>query len=200
MKSKILITGGNGDLSKALYEALNDKYDVFTPTRNELDVTSVKSVDDYFNDKVFDIVINNAGTLYSSFIVDSDPDKWIQDVNVNLVGTYLVSRAAIKMKKSVVVINVASTAAFNSYRDWSSYCCSKAGVLTFSRCLKNDGVNVYCLCPGAIDTKLRDGLNISNSNVMKLSEAIVPFLSVLNGEYSSGDVVFYRKNELILNP
>ena len=200
MKYNLLITGGNGDLSKALYEELKDSYEVCTPARNELDVTSIKSVNDYFNGKSFHVVINNAGTLYSSLVDDSDPAKWINDINVNLVGTYLVSRAAINSNKSVLIINVASTAAYNSYKDWSSYCCSKAGVLTFSHCLKNDGINVYCLCPGAIDTKLRDGLNISNKNIMTLSEAILPFLSVLNGEYNTGDVIFYRKGELVINP
>lgn len=200
MKNKLLITGGNGDLSKELYDRLKDKYVVYTPTRKELDVTSIQSVSDYFSREVFDVVINNAGTLYSSLIGDSDPLKWINDINVNLIGTYLVSRAAINSNKSVVLVNVASTAAFNSYKDWSAYCCSKAGVLTLSHCLKNDGVNVYCLCPGAINTKLRDGLNISNQNIMTVSEAVVPFLSVLNGEYSVGDVIFYRKNELVVNP
>jgi 3-oxoacyl-[acyl-carrier protein] reductase len=200
VKYKLLITGGNGDLSNALYEELKDSYEVYTPTRNELDVTSIKSVNDYFIGKKFNIVINNAGTLYSSLVANSEPVKWINDINVNLIGTYLVSRAAINSDKSVILINVASTAAYNSYKDWSSYCSSKAGVLTFSHCLKNDGINVYCLCPGAIDTKLRNGLNISNKNIMTLSEAISPFLSVLNDEYNTGDVIFYRKGELVINP
>ena len=97
-------------------------------------------------------------------------------------------------------IHDASTAAFASYKDWSSYCCAKAGVLKLSNCLKNDGYDVYCVCPGAIDTKIRDGLNIPNNNVMTLNEAVKPFIEIFEDKYKSGDVIFYRKNEIKVNP
>ncbi|MDP2562534.1 SDR family oxidoreductase [Psychrobium sp. 1_MG-2023] len=200
MKPKLLITGGQGDLSQALKQCLSAQYDVFTPGRDELDVTNPNSVEQYFEGKSFDAVINNAGTLYSSLIADSEPSQWINDINVNLIGSYLTCRFAIAANPKVKIINVASTAAYASYKDWSSYCCSKAGVLTFSHCLNNDGYEVYCLCPGAIDTKLRDGLTIANNNVMTLEEAVEPFKAVFSGEYTSGDVIFYRKNHLELNP
>lgn len=198
---KLLITGGEGDLSQAICKSLDlDVYDIYTPNRSELDVSDAVSVENYLSRHNFDIVINNAGTLYSSTIKDSDVNLWIRDINVNLIGTYLVSRSAILHNQDPLIINVASTAAFNSYNDWSSYCASKAGVIKISKALSIDGYNVYCLCPGAIDTKLRDNLNINNPNVMCLDEAIKPFIDVLNGKYSRGDLIFYRKGSLILNP
>lgn len=200
MKPNLLITGGQGDLSQALAARLADQYQVFTPGRAELDVSNQDSVDNYFSDKTFDVVINNAGTLYSSLIADSDPQKWINDINSSLIGSYLICRAAIIKHTKVKIINVASTAAYASYKDWSSYCCAKAGVLRLSECLLKDDYEVYCVCPGAIDTKIRDGLNIPNNNVMTLEEGAQPFIDILAGKYSVGDVIFYRKNELIINP
>ena len=200
MKLKMLITGGEGDLSKVLADTFSCDFEVHTPSRSELDVTKISSVDEYFSNKCFDVVINNAGTLYSSLVKESDPIKWINDINVNLIGTYLISRKAIRINENVKIINVSSTAAFNAYKDWTSYCAAKAGVLKLSLGLKNDGYDVYCLCPGAIDTKLRNGLNISNKNVMTISEAVLPFKSVLNGKFDSGDIIFYRKGELTINP
>ena len=169
---------------------------VYLPSRDELDVTCLVSVESYFEDKKFDVVINCAGTLYSSLVVDSEPSKWVEDINVNLIGTYLIARATLRSNRRARIINISSTAAFNSYRDWTSYCAAKAGVLKLSLGLAKDGYDVVTLCPGAIDTKLRDGLNIENPNVMTISEGVAPIISAIHGEYNSGDVILYRKNEL----
>lgn len=48
MIKKVLVTGGNGDIAKAISENLNQKYIVETPERNELDVSSIESVDSFF--------------------------------------------------------------------------------------------------------------------------------------------------------
>ncbi|MEZ8819360.1 SDR family oxidoreductase [Vibrio sp. 10N.222.54.A1] len=199
MKS-ILITGGNGDIAKKLVRVLSEDYLVFSPLRSELDVSNSCSVEEYFNGKSFDIVINAAGTLYSSLVADSEPEQWINDINVNLIGTYLVSRLAVQRNRNCLVINLASTAAFNHYKDWTSYCASKAGVVTFSKGMALDGYNVIILCPGAIDTKLRGGLNIINNNIMTLDEAVAPVLDAISGLYHSGDIVFYRKGTISVNP
>lgn len=198
MKKKVLVTGGNGDIAKAISEKLNQKYIVETPERNELDVSSIESVDSFFSKFSFDIVINNAGTLYSSNIVDSDPQLWIRDISVNLIGTYLVSRASVIKNKKVRIINISSTAAFNSYLDWTSYCASKAGVLKLSMGMVKDGYDVVTMCPGAIDTKLRDELDIINPNVMTISAGIKPIIEAVEGGYESGNVIFYRKGEMKL--
>ena len=45
-----------------------------------------------------DILVNNAGGgLERSPILDSDPDLWIEDVTVNCISVYLVSRALLPL-------------------------------------------------------------------------------------------------------
>lgn len=95
---------------------------------------------------------------------------------------------------------MSSTAAFNSYADWSSYCASKSGLKTLSSSLANDGFESYCVCPGAIDTKFRDKFDIANNNVMSCEHLTQYILDVINGKYNSGDVLFIRSNEFVLNP
>jgi len=180
-------------MAQAIYHRLSKLYSVKVPSRNELDVSNIESVNSYFSDKNFDIVINAAGTLYSSSIIDSDPELWIRDVNVNLIGVYLVSRLAIQSNEDVRIINMSSTAAFNSYSDWTSYCASKAGVLKISMGMVKDGYDIVMMCPGAINTKIRDGLKIDNPNVMTIQEGIEPVINAVNGDYQSGEVIFYRK-------
>lgn len=192
---KVLITGGQGDLAKYIYQALSELgLEVDSPSRHDLDVASIDSVTTFFINKSYDVVINAAGTLYSSLVSDSDPKLWIRDIEVNLIGSYLVSRAAINTNKAVKLVNIASTAAFNSYKDWTSYCAAKAGVVTLSKGLHKDGYNIAVLCPGAIETKLRDGLAINNPNVMSLAQGAAPIIdAVLNNK--KGTLVFYRKHE-----
>tara|TARA_B100000809_G_C15107028_1_gene519132 strand:+ start:177 stop:809 length:633 start_codon:yes stop_codon:yes gene_type:complete len=195
-RKKILITGGTGDIAKGVLNILKDSYEIYSPKTEEMDVTSLISVRDYFRDKLFDIVVNTAGTLYSSRVIDSDPEKWIRDVNVNLIGTYLVCREALIHNSKTKIINISSTAGFNSYLDWTSYCASKAGVLKLSGGLFKDGYDVVTMCPGAIDTKIRNSLNIDNSNVMSIEEGIKPIVDAVEGVYSSGNIVIYRQNSL----
>lgn len=59
----VIITGGAGDLATALAAAFRSNgAEVFSPGRQELDVRSVDSVDQYFAgfDRI-DVLVNNAG-------------------------------------------------------------------------------------------------------------------------------------------
>ncbi|MGR5070382.1 SDR family oxidoreductase [Vibrio alfacsensis] len=198
-KKRVLITGGNGDIAKKLSDLLDSAiYETHLPQRSELDVTSKSSVKEYFckQNRNFDVVVNAAGTLYSANVVGSDPDRWINDINVNLIGTYLVSKYALESNPCCKIINMSSTAGFNSYKDWTSYCAAKAGVLRLSGGLYKDSFDVITACPGAIQTKIRKNINIENPNVMTLEEGVMPILDIVNGAYKSGDIVFYRKGQL----
>lgn len=199
----VLITGGNGDLAKYVSFRLSQlaDYRVDTPLRAELDVTSPESVERYFAGHHFDVVVNCAGSLYSSIVVESDPALWINDIQTNLIGSYLVTRMALKSNPQCRIVNIASTAAFNAYKDWTSYCAAKAGVIKLTQGLAKDGYNIVAICPGAIDTKLRGKLSINNPNVMSIEEGAGPILkAITTNTYHSGDIVFYRKGNVIVNP
>ncbi len=57
---KILITGGSGFIGKNLVEHLSKKYEVYAPLHNELDLLEESSVDEFFKNNKFDIVIHAA--------------------------------------------------------------------------------------------------------------------------------------------
>jgi 3-oxoacyl-[acyl-carrier protein] reductase len=197
----ILVTGGGGDWATSFLNSYSERFNIHLVTRKELDVTDKVDVERFFcTSKAFDVIINNAGTIHPKRLLEADIDAWINDINVNLVGTFLTTRFALQKNRQTKIINIASTAGFNSYPDWSSYCSSKAGVITFTKCLAKDGFESYCLCPGAINTKFRDNLNLSNANAMECDVLTEYILSVIEGKYSSGDILFFRKNEFKLNP
>lgn len=191
----VLVTGGQGDLAKYITTALIEQgHNVDAPSRHELDVSSVDSVTNFFENEHYDAVVNAAGTLYLSLVADSNPLLWIKDIQVNLIGSYLICRAAIKANKSVKLINVASTAAFHSYKDWTSYCAAKAGVVTLSKGLYKDDYHVVVLYPVEMQVKLRDSLAIDNLDIMTIAEGAAPILDAVINE-QNGKLVFYRKNE-----
>jgi 3-oxoacyl-[acyl-carrier protein] reductase len=196
----ILITGGAGDWATSFQLKYGKQFNIKLANRTDLDVTSKFSVTEFFKKNTFDVIINNAGAIHPKRILEVVTDDWINDINVNLIGTFLVTKYALEKNRDAMIISISSTAGFNSYPDWSSYCSSKAGVITFTKCLAKDNINAYCLCPGALDTKFRDHLNLSNDNVMDCDELSKHVLNVIKNKYDKGDILFFRKNEFILNP
>jgi len=76
---KILITGGNGYLAKNITKNLCSKYSITSPGKNELDLTNSKSVDHFFRDKYFDVVIH---TAIKGASTPRDPDETISFWNL----------------------------------------------------------------------------------------------------------------------
>src|SRR5579859_8172033 len=106
-----------------------------------------------------DILINNAGFathgLFDSLTVDRQRDE----IQLNVMAAVELAHAVLPdMRKRGygVVINVASTAAFQADPYMAVYGATKAFTLSFSEALwaeyKPYGVRVLALCPGATDT------------------------------------------------
>ena len=95
-------------------------------------------------------------------------------INVNVLALTLLTRlllpAMIKAKYGKV-LNVASTAAFQPGPTMSVYFASKAYVLSFSEAIahevKNSGVSVTVLCPGATKTEFKDVADLGRSLLFK---------------------------------
>ena len=112
-----------------------------------------------------DILVNNAGGgLERSPILDSDPDLWIEDVTVNCISAYLVSRALLPLmieSGGGRVINVGSGMGHRPTASGSAYHVGKAGMWMFTRCLAEEvwqhNITVNELIPGPVATRLTGG-------------------------------------------
>jgi len=111
-----------------------------------------------------DILVNNAGGgIEPKTVAESDPDLWIQDVNVNLISAYLVTHALLPLMKDNggKIINVGSGMGHSSGGGSSAYHVGKAGMWMFTRCLADevweDGITVNELIPGPVATDLTAG-------------------------------------------
>lgn len=193
MPDNVLITGGGGDVARFVRSALSDECQVVSLSKHQLDVRSKESVELAFSQHEFDTVIHTAGTINPGHVTRIDPENWTRDIEVNTVGTFNLCHVALNANPQCRLILLASTAAFNAYSDWTSYCISKYAQVNISWALIEDGFDVVCLCPGAIDTKFRKSLNQSNPNVMTVEEASAPILSACLSSENTPGVYLYRK-------
>src|SRR5204863_919241 len=88
-------------------------------------------------------------------------DAWLRVLQVNLVGTVAVVRAALPHLRAAQgrVVTVASTLGIKAVSDATAYCASKFGVVGFSRALAAElagEVGVTTLIPGGMHTSFFD--------------------------------------------
>ena len=189
MKKKVLITGGNGDIAQAIARLLgSEDYEVRLPGRQELDVTSIKSAEQYINAFVPDILINNAGFVRPQSIRNCNLMDTKNALDVNLFGTFNCSAATLRQNPKARIINIGSSAATKIHGTWSSYCAAKAAVVMATQCWAEDGIDVVCISPGRTATKMRSGLYPDEDRRTLLDPddfAAVVFQAIL-GRYKSG--------------
>ena len=107
-----------------------------------------------------DILINNAGVAHPNLSVAKLPvESWMEVIDTNLTGMFLVTRAALPvMKRGGAIVNNLSIAAKRVFPGSSAYNASKHGALGFTDTLREElrdqGVRVIALLPGATDTAI----------------------------------------------
>jgi NAD(P)-dependent dehydrogenase (short-subunit alcohol dehydrogenase family) len=108
-----------------------------------------------------DIVVNAAGVAGGGPVHLLPVDEWNRVIAVNLTGTYLVSKHAVRHmfeQKSGSIINLASVEGIEGTEGGSAYNASKGGVVLLTKNMAVDygaaGIRVNCICPGFMDTPM----------------------------------------------
>ena len=184
----IVITGGQGDIAKAIKKELEREYERLTPGKEELDVVDIEAVDTYFKNHALDILINNAGYVKPMSISDCDIYSEKRAIDINLFGTFNCTSAVLRRNENARIINVGSSAATKIHGTWSSYCASKAGVVMATKCWAEDGYDVICISPGRTETKMRKGLfpDEDAATLLKPEEFAKVIRRAVEGEYAGG--------------
>jgi 3-oxoacyl-[acyl-carrier protein] reductase len=110
-----------------------------------------------------DILVNNAGIWPTAFVKDMSEDEWNATLAVNLTGTFLTCREAVRRWLAAGargnIVNIASQAAFHgSTTGHAHYAAAKAGVVTFTVSLAREvapqGIRVNAVAPGMMGTEM----------------------------------------------
>ncbi|TGE22453.1 3-ketoacyl-ACP reductase [Hymenobacter aquaticus] len=124
-----------------------------------------------------DILINNAGIGTFAKLVDMDPAEWEKIIQVNLLGTYYVTRAVLPQmiaRETGDIINVASTAGQRGAATTSAYSASKFAILGLTESLmqevRKQNIRVSALTPSTVATELAIGNKLTDGNPDKVMQ------------------------------
>lgn len=132
-----------------------------------------------------DIVINNAGIATFGTVVDMPIEQWERILQVNVLGTYYMTRAALPSmiaRNSGQIINIASTAGERGFATGSAYCASKFAVLGFTESVMQEvrkhNIRVTALTPSTVNTPLavNAGLKIGDEDRMMQPEDVAQLI------------------------
>lgn len=108
-----------------------------------------------------DVIVNNAGVVVRAPLEKLDDEAWHNVMNVNVNGTFFVTRAflpGMKARNSGKIINISSIAGRQGTPQLVSYCTAKHAVVGFTRALSEElrgtDIRVNAVCPGSVDTDM----------------------------------------------
>jgi NADP-dependent 3-hydroxy acid dehydrogenase YdfG len=159
-----------------------------------------------------DILVNNAGVMFLAPFAGGAPDEWRRMVEVNLLGLWYATRAALPHLKRGGrghVVNVSSVAGRIAFPTGAVYTATKFGVVGFSDTLRRetlaDKLRVTVIEPGAVATELVD--HITDAATKKGVDAWQASMRQLQSEdiaaailYAVSQPAHVCVNEILLRP
>ena len=124
---------------------------------------AVKAITDDFGS--LDILVNNAGITRDTLMIRMKKDDWDRVIDINLTGTFLVSKAAIRpmMKaRAGTIVNIASVVGLIGNPGQANYAASKAGIIGLTKAMAKEfagrSITVNAVAPGYIATEMTEHL------------------------------------------
>lgn len=224
---KIWVSGASSGIGKAIVnEALAKGLSVVATSRdakklqllsNELnsgaliiyqcDVSDSKAVEEFykktFSSEVPDALVNSAGITVFKNAAETSIAEVDGIIKTNLLGSvYAIHSVLPSMisKKQGTIINISSVAAIKVLKGSSIYSATKAGLLQYSRVLREElrehNIRVIDVLPGATETPIWDEKvrNRHKERMMKPSDVAGLVVKLLTG---SGNMV---AEEIVLRP
>lgn len=155
-----------------------------------------------------DVLVNNAGITKDGLLMRMSKDDFEKVVDINLVGTFNVTRNAIPYmvkQKSGRIINISSVVGVSGNAGQTNYSASKAGIIGFTKSLAKEvasrNILVNAVAPGFIATdmtsvlsdQVKENIN-SQIPLKKMGTAsdvakVVKFLASDDSTYITGQVI-----------
>jgi 3-oxoacyl-[acyl-carrier protein] reductase len=162
--SQVVITGGHGGLAQALvtdFTAANWRVD--SPSRTELDVSSRSSIEGYFTDRAFDLLICAAGLTLDAPLVRIGEDAWDKVLAVNYQGAAACSAAvlpAMIRQGHGHIVFISSYSAIHPPIGQAAYATAKAALIGLTESLAQQygdkKIRVNAILPGFLETPMTE--------------------------------------------
>jgi NAD(P)-dependent dehydrogenase (short-subunit alcohol dehydrogenase family) len=172
----------------------------------QLDVSDAKSVEEAANTVQeqwgsLDILINNAGYLETwKSIAETDPEEWWKSWDVNVKGTYLVTRAFIPLLlkgELKTIVNLSSIGGHRARPGASAYQTAKFAIMRFTEFIDSEygeqGLIAFSSHPGGIPTELAlnmpENMHANLNNTPELAGDTLGWLTKERREWLAGRYV-----------
>ena len=182
MKKIVILTGANGQLGRTYLNTLvKENYFIYALDLNvdsieenenikvcKIDITDEEQVHEFYKSiEQVDVLINNAGIGVFTPFEDRTAKEFMNVMNVNLLGTFLMSQGAVKLMKEQQagkIINIGSIYGMvssderiygDSGRNNSEvYSATKAGIIHMTKYMATHfgkyNIQTNCISPGGI--------------------------------------------------
>jgi len=186
----VLVARNHSKLEELKVE-LEKKYSI-SVTIIAKDLSLVNAAQEVYDETIqqgiqIDYLINNAGFGDFGMFYETDWNKEVQMINLNITALTQFTKLYLKdmvKRNAGKIMNVASTAAFQSGPTMAVYYATKAYVLSFSEAVNNEvadkGITITTLCPGATESGFQTAAAMEESALVKgkklpTSEAVAVF-------------------------
>lgn len=135
-----------------------------------VDISRAQACEDFVQNTVkafgsLDVLVNNAGITKDNLTVRMSEQDWDDVISVNLKGTFLMSKAALKVmfkKRCGSIVNISSVVGEMGNPGQANYVASKAGIIGLTKTLAKEfggrNVRVNAVAPGFVQTAMTDAL------------------------------------------
>lgn len=168
---------------------------------NELEVKEMfnKIIDKY---KKIDILINNAAYTCDNLIEDKNKNEFMRVLEVNVFGTFYVTKCALKYMDKGIIINISSTDSIDTYNEYNiDYSASKAAInsLTKTFALINKNNKIISLMPLWVSTESvremdesflkQELIRTNQSRLLEPNEVALKVIELINSSVESGSII-----------
>lgn len=157
----------------------NPSIKVFTKSTDMADRVQVQAFVDFILGlkRPVDVLVNNTGYFVPGSI-STEPEGTLESmIHANLYSAYYTTRGLVpemKRRKSGHIFNICSIASIKAYANGGSYAITKFAMLGLSKCLREElkefGVRVTAIMPGATKTASWDGVDLPDDRFMRVED------------------------------
>ncbi len=108
-----------------------------------------------------DILVNTAGIIRDTMLVDIEEEEWDQILDINVKGIYLITRAVVPhmiATRQGKIVNISSRSGKDAQAGLSHYGASKFAIIGITQSLAKElapnDINVNAVCPGIVRTDM----------------------------------------------